>query len=97
MDDKRTQREHLESVAAVSAVARAQLAAHPCPPVMRRHLSDFRRVSRWRGAGGMGPAPITLHDIEVYERRLRGGKPFTPGELDLFRRLDDAVLTPAGA
>lgn len=97
MDDGRTQRQHLETVATTSKVAAAELSKHPCPPVMRRHLSDFRRVARWRGSTGMGPASITLHDVEVYERRLRAGKPFTPGELDLFKRLDDAVLTSAGA
>lgn len=92
MDDGRTERAHLETVAAVSRQARERLAAHPCPPVMRRHLSDFRRVSRWRGGGGMGSAPLTLHDIEAYERRLRGGRLFTPGELDLFKRLDTVTL-----
>ena len=77
--------------------ARATLAAHPCPPVFAPFAREFRELSRWRPSGGFGPAPLTLQDIEAYERRLRGGRPFLPGELRLIKRLDLTVLAPSPA
>ena len=94
-DDGRTNRQHLAAVADKSAAARRELAAHPCPPVFRAFLGVFHRMSEWRGVGGFGPAPLTLHDVEVFERRMRDGRAYLPGELDLLKRLDATLLTAA--
>ena len=92
--DTGSERDHLEAAAAKgNAAARATLTAHPCPPVFRSLYRDFMTLSLWRSAGGMGPAPLTLHDVREYETRMRPTRPFLAGELDLLKRMDAETLT----
>lgn len=92
--DGRTTREHLESVAKRSAGARRELEGPPLPRELVPLWDAFLDLHRWRGVGGMGPAPLTLADIEVWERRFfPEGMRFSPAELDLLKRLDTVALT----
>lgn len=89
--DGATQRAHLVAAAkAGSDGARRTLAMHPCPPVFRDLWRHFQSLSLWRGASGMGPSPLTLHDVREYEARF--GRTFLPGELLLLKRLDSITL-----
>lgn len=92
-----TQREHLERSARgtspTSARARATLAAHPVPALLASLWRRFLDLSHWRGGGGFGASPITLHDVEAWERRF--GYVLMPGELDVVKALDMAMLTEA--
>jgi hypothetical protein len=89
--DGGTQRAHLAAAAAAgNAGARRTLALHPCPPVFRALWRHFQTLSLWRGASGMGPSPLTLHDVREYETRF--GCAFLPGELLLLKRLDSITL-----
>ncbi len=94
--DAGTQRSHLLAAAeAGNVAARRTLDAHPCPAVFRSLYRHFQTLSLWRSAGGMGPSPLTLHDVAAYEARY--GVRFFPGELDLLKRLDAIALTPRTA
>lgn len=53
----------------------------------------FCDLDRWRGAGMMGLAPLTLHDLDAYERRY--GIPIPPEDADLVKRLDLVRLAAA--
>ncbi len=92
--DGRTTREHLQSVAGRSASARRELEGLALPGELVPLWDAFLELHRWRGSGGMGPAPLTLGDIEVWERRFfPEGMRFGPAELDLLKRLDQVALT----
>lgn len=97
METGGTVREHLERAAKPGKLraesARATLDAHPCPPALARTYRDFLGMSEWRGAGGFGPALLTLETVEAYERRVLG-RQLLPGELRLVKRLDLATLAP---
>lgn len=96
MPDGRTQREHLAALAKRGrADMAALLAQHPCPPAFRQLSEDYDTLAMWRGVGGFGPSPLTLADVDAYERRF--GRRFLPGELDLVKRLDLIDLTPPKA
>lgn len=92
--DGRTTREHLESVARRSPSARKELVGPPLPGEWVPLWDAFLELHRWRGVGGMGSAPLTLRDIEVWERRFfPEGMRFSPTELDMLKRLDTVALT----
>lgn len=97
MDDGRTQREHLEVVAKRgNAAVAATLAAFPVPALLARLWRDFLEVSHWRGSGGFGPALLSIETVEACERRILG-RQLMPGELDLVKALDLAMLSEAAA
>lgn len=50
-------------------------------------------MDRWRGGGGMGLMPLTLHDVAAYERAF--GVRFLPAELDVLKALDAERLLAA--
>lgn len=90
-----TQRSALAALAkGGNAGAAKTLALHPCPPVFRSLYRHFQSLALWRTATGMGPAPLTLHDVEAYERRF--AVRFRPGFLDLLKRLDAIALSQVG-
>lgn len=47
----------------------------------------FLDLDRWRGVGMTGLAPLTLHDVDAYERRYGVAL-----DADLMKRLDFARL-----
>jgi hypothetical protein len=51
-------------------VARKQLVPPPFPAVCGRAWDAFGELDRWRPAGAFNLSPITLHDLEAYERRF---------------------------
>jgi len=53
----------------------------------------FLDLDRWRGVGMMGLAPLTLHDLDAYERRY--GLALSPEDADLLKRLDLVRLAAA--
>lgn len=73
-----------------SAKVRAALRGPPLPDGMGWLWTVFLDLDRWRGAGGMGPAPLTLHDLAAYERRY--GLTLSPDDADLLKRLDTERL-----
>lgn len=89
--DTGSQRDHL----AKTATGRAMIASVSCPPCFRTFYRHFRTLSLWRGASGMGASPLTLHDVDAYERRY--GVTFLPGLLDLLKLLDADTLSPSAA
>ena len=98
--DGRTVREHLVFARdkARDPAKRAKLAADvdgpPLPAAFRPLWDAFMELHRWRGVGAMSMAPLTLHDIEAWERRyLPRGCRLTPDDLDVLKRLDGAALT----
>lgn len=54
----------------------------------------YLSLQRWRGAGGMGNAPMTLHDLSAFEARY--GYTLTPWEADCLNALDRAHLATMG-
>jgi hypothetical protein len=70
--------------------ARAALDGPAVGPVERRLWNRFLELQRWRSGGGMSNAPITLPDIEAYERRY--GVQLTAFETDCMKSLDLAFL-----
>lgn len=66
--------------------AQQQLDGPPFPHVLAELWRHFRALDRWRGGGGMGPMPLTLHDVDAYARHY-GWTP-TPPELDVLKALD---------
>lgn len=68
------------------------------PPISddaRQLWHRYLALQRWRGASSMGMSPITLHDIDAYERRY--GEPFTSWETDVMKTIDLAFLASRGA
>lgn len=53
----------------------------------------FVDLDAWRGAGGMGPMPLTLHDLAAYE--ARHGVRLDAATLAHLKLLDAVRLTPA--
>lgn len=51
----------------------------------------FLRLHEARGAGGFGPAPITLSDMDAFQRL--SGELLRPWEVEIIRTLDREVLT----
>lgn len=93
-ESRGTQRDSLEALAKKGdAAARATLAKHPLPRAFRTLWRHFCAINHWRGAGGFGAAPLTLPDIDAYERRF--GVVFMAGELDLIKQLDAITLAPS--
>lgn len=66
--------------------ARQELAGPPFPRVLGHLWRHFTALDRWRGGGGMGLMPLTLHDVDAYARHY-GWTP-TPPELDVVKALD---------
>lgn len=52
----------------------------------------FCDLDRWRGAGGMGPMPLTLHDLAAYEARF--GVRLAASTVELVKQLDAVHLAP---
>lgn len=51
-------------------------------------------LHKWRGATGMGPSPITLHDVAAWEaRHLPEGVRLHASDLEILKRLDLLALT----
>ena len=73
--------------------ARAQLIGPPLPPDGAWLWGVFLDLDRWRGAGGMGMAPLTLHDLEAYERKY--GITLDAGDCDVLKHLDVERLVAA--
>lgn len=46
----------------------------------------FLDLDRWRGVGMMGPSPLTLHDLDAYERRY--GLTLSSEDADAVKRMD---------
>lgn len=67
------------------------LAAHPLPDGCVALWSLFLDLDRWRGTSGMGPMPLTLHDVEAYERRH--GVTVSAADCDALKTLDFVKLT----
>lgn len=94
--DTGSEREHLQAAARQGhAGAQATLAAHPLPPGFAPLWRAFQRMQAWRGTGALGPAPLTLHDVEAYERRYQHR--LQPGALAVLKRLDFAALAGVAA
>jgi len=92
--DGRTTRDHLATVAKRSESARRELEGPAIPGELVPLWDAFLDLHRWRGSGGMGPAPLTLADVAAWEARFfPDGMRFGPAELDLIKRLDLVALT----
>lgn len=93
-----TQRDHLRQAAKGltkgAALAREMLAkddALRCPVEHGPLYDAFLEMDRWRGAGGMGgPSPLTLHDVEAWQRL--SGVTLHPQQVALVKRLDHVRL-----
>jgi hypothetical protein len=70
--------------------AREQLHGPSIDETGQRVWNLYLQIQRWRGVGGMGAAPITLHDLDAFERRY--GFSLTPFECDCIKSLDLAYL-----
>lgn len=66
-----------------------------CPPLFVGLWQSFLDLDRWRGGGGMGMAPLTLHDVEAWERRT--GVTLSAEDCDVVKQLDIVRLTAASA
>lgn len=95
--DSGSVRSHLERAAQKDTpsgrAARAELAKVALPRAFRAVWRHYQALDAWRSGGGMGPAPLTLADVEAYERRFK--VTFLPGVLDLFKALDAVSLSPS--
>lgn len=69
--DGRTEREHLEYAAARGhTLAQERLRGPRLPEGGAWAWACFVELDRWRGAGGFGMPPLTLHDLAAYEARF---------------------------
>jgi hypothetical protein len=51
-------------------------------------------LNKWRSTTGMGPAPLTLHDVAAWESRfLPPGVRLNATEVELLKQLDIVALT----
>lgn len=87
-DDGATLRAHLEAAARQGSVsARAELAQQPTPGPLAYLWHWFLELHGRRGAGGMGPSPITWPDFDAWSRLTR--RRVAPWEFDVLSRLDN--------
>lgn len=73
--------------------AQKELRGPTLPPELAWLWSVFCDLDRWRGAGMMGLAPLTLHDLDAYERRY--GVTLAAEDADVMKRLDFVRLAAA--
>jgi len=90
-----TVRAHLTTLAKRGhAPSRKKLVGPPLPVLDAPLWETFLALHRWRGMGGMSVAPLTLSDVEAWERRfLPPDTRLSDADLELVKRLDDAYLS----
>lgn len=67
-----------------------ELALPPFPNELDYLWRAFQRLRRRSGGAGLGPAPLTLAEIEAFQRLA--GLRLAPWEVELLEDLDDALL-----
>ena len=86
-----TLREHLKVAQQRTGRAPERLANAPTLPDGCAALwTDFMTLRGMAGSNGFGPARITFHDIDGYQRVARFR--FQPWEIEAIRRADSAYI-----
>lgn len=77
-----------------SAAARRELRGPTLPAAYEPLWECFLELHKWRGTTGMGPAPLTLHDVAAWEARyLPAGVRLDAADVELLKQLDIVALT----
>lgn len=76
-----------------SLSAKAELRSETRPGALAYLWLWFLELHSHRGAGAMGPAPITWPDLDAWARRTRRDP--LPWEIDMLSRLDDVFFLAA--
>lgn len=73
--------------------AQQELDGPPLPRGLAYLWRHFCALDRWRGGGGMGLVPLTLHDLAAYQRHY--GATLAAPDLDAIKALDAERLLAA--
>ena len=85
-----TRRQHLEAAARASGEILPELVPMPIPGGCAAIWSAFVELNARRGSGAFGPLPISLADVDCWQRLM--GVALTPWEIETLFLLDSAAM-----